>query len=325
MATKAQKIRLSIFLILSGTVFLIFFFILVGGNFLKRTDPYHIIYHDVSITGLESGASVKLNGVPVGRVIGLFAKSAAEVQVDIEVKHGTPIASDTQAVLNYIGVTGLKYVELTGGTPAAPLLPPDGNINAGQSLMDVVSGQANVIIGKLEMALNNLNTITGPQTNQNLQNVLTSFAGAAAQLDTLFMFNRFDLTYAITQADTVMVQLSAATARLNDAISTANNIMKSGDIQATAKNLRTITDTVQARLDSMKLVELSNQLQSVLVNSNSMVTHYDILAVRGRDDILRALRSMEEAVDNLREITNIIRENPSVLIRGKSSVQDRPE
>ena len=325
MATKSQKIRLSIFLILSGAVFLIFFFILVGGQFLKRTDAYHIIYHDISITGLESGASVKLNGVPVGRVNGLFAKSAAEVQVDIEVAHGTPIASDTQAVLNYIGVTGLKYVELTGGTAAAPVLPPGGNINAGQSLLDIVSGQANVIIGKLEMALNNLNAITGPQTNQNLQNVLSSFAGVAAQLDTLFMFNRINLTYAITHADTVMMQLSAAAVKLDNAVTTANNILKSGDIQATAANLRTITNTVQAELDSMKLVELSNELRNVLINTNSMATHYDILAVRGRDDILRALRNMEEALDNFREITNIIRENPSVLIRGRTTSQDRPE
>ncbi len=325
MATRAQKIRLSIFLILSGTVLFVFFFILVGGQFFKRTDAYHIIYHDISITGLESGSSVKLNGVSIGRVTSLFAKSAAEVQVDIEVDHGTPIASDTQAVLNYIGVTGLKYVELSGGTAEAPLLPPGGTINAGQSLLDLVSGQANVIIGKLEIALNNLNAITGPQTNQNVQNMLASFAGIAAQLDTLFMFNRINLTSAITHADTVMMQLSAAAAKLDNAVTTANNILKSGDIQTTVTNLRTITDTVQARLDSMKLVELSDELRNVLVNTNSMVTHYDILAVRGRDDILRALRNMEEALDNFREITNIIRENPSVLIRGKASSQDRPE
>jgi hypothetical protein len=75
----------------------------------------------------------------------------------------------------------------------------------------------------------------------------------------------------------------------------------------------------------MKLVELSSDIRNFITNTNSMVNHYDILAVRGRDDILRALRNMEEALDNFREITNIIRENPSVLIRGKASSQDRPE
>jgi phospholipid/cholesterol/gamma-HCH transport system substrate-binding protein len=325
MATRAQKIRLSVFLILSCAVFLVFFLVLIGGRYFNKTDEYHIIYHDVSITGLESGALVKLNGVPVGRVRGLSAKSAAEVQVDIEVKRGTPIAVDTQAVLNFIGVTGLKYVELSGGTAKAPKLPPGSNITAGQSLLDVVSGQANVIIAKLEMSLNNLNALTGPETNQNIQNMLTSFASVAAQLDTLFSFNRINLTYAVTHADTVMMKLADVTKKLDNSVTIVNNILKSDDIQTTVTNLRTITTTVQSNLDSLKLVELSGNLREVLTNTNSMVTHYDILAVRGRDDILRALRNIEEALDNMREITNIIRENPSVLIRGRAASQDRPD
>ncbi|MFA6473200.1 MAG: hypothetical protein WCU00_14310, partial [Candidatus Latescibacterota bacterium] len=190
---------------------------------------------------------------------------------------------------------------------------------------DIVSGQANVIIGKMEMTLNNLNAMTGPQTTQRLQDGLASFAGVAAQLDTLFMFNRLNLTSAVIHADSVMVMLAAAVVKLDNAIATANKLLNSDDIKATSANLRTITNTVQASLDSMKLVELSNDIRNFITNTNSMVNHYDILAVRGRDDILRALRNMEEALDNFREITNIIRENPSVLIRGKASSQDRPE
>ena len=72
MATKAQKVRLSIFLILSSTVLLVFFLVLVGKRILKRMDPYYIVYEGISVTGLEPGAAVKYHGVQVGRVADLL-------------------------------------------------------------------------------------------------------------------------------------------------------------------------------------------------------------------------------------------------------------
>ena len=82
---------------------------------------------------------------------------------------------------------------------------------------------------------------------------------------------------------------------------------------------------MRADLDSMQLAELSRDVRTLLQNANQTITHYDLLVLRGRDDILRALRNMEEAVDNLREATDIIRENPSVLIRGRQTTEDRFE
>ena len=82
MATKAQKVRLSIFLILSTSILLIFFLVLVGSRILKRMDPYNIVYEGISVTGLEPGAAVKYHGVQVGRVTDLSLRDAASIRVD---------------------------------------------------------------------------------------------------------------------------------------------------------------------------------------------------------------------------------------------------
>jgi len=317
MATHSQKVRLAVFLISSAVVFLAFFIILVGGKYLKQKDVYYIVYRDVSITGLEPGAAVKLNGVPVGRVTGLSVKTAATVKVTLEITHKTPIKTDTKAILNFIGVTGLKYVELIGGTDAAPALPPGGTIKAGQSLIDALSGQANAIVAKLELAINNINAMTGPENNRALNNALVSIGGVSAQLDTLFQFVRPDLVHALTIMDSVMIQVYSTTRKADTAVSNLNGLLRSDDLKSTLSNTRKITDTVRTQLDSIKIVELTRNIDTLVRNTNTTVTHYDLLVVRGRDDILKALRSLEEALENLREATDIIRENPSVLIRGR--------
>ena len=56
MATRAQKIRLSLFLIATGSLLLVFFIVLVGSRLLKRMNTYHIVYANISVNGLEPGA-----------------------------------------------------------------------------------------------------------------------------------------------------------------------------------------------------------------------------------------------------------------------------
>ena len=139
MATKAQKVRLSIFLIISSSVLLLFFIVLAGNRLLKHMDIYYIIYEDISVTGLEPGAAVKFRGVQVGRVSGLAVQDAASVRIEIEVERDTPIKKDTVAILTLVGITGLKFIELTGGSVGSEPLPVGSNITAGQSLFENIS------------------------------------------------------------------------------------------------------------------------------------------------------------------------------------------
>ncbi|HEX2999054.1 MAG TPA: MlaD family protein, partial [Armatimonadota bacterium] len=273
MATKAQKVRLSVFLIVSAAVFLAFFFVLVGGKIFKRMDTYYIVYRDVTITGLEAGAQVKFNGVPVGRVTGLSVETAEAVRVTIEVNPGTPIKTDTKAVLNFIGVTGLKYVELTGGSDRASRLPPGGTILAGQSIIDILSGSASTIAERLNIAINNISQMTGPENVQALNHALTSFAGVAAQLDTLFKFTRPDLMYAIATLDSTMTEFHATSRKADNRVTAMDNIMRSGDLQATLSNTRHISDTMRTQMDSLNIPQLTGDLHTLVQNANSTVTH----------------------------------------------------
>lgn len=323
MATKAQKVRLSIFLIISSSVLLLFFIILVGNRLLKRMDTYYVVYENISVTGLELGAAVKFHGVQVGRVAALAVKDATSVIVEIDVERGTPVKKDTEAALTMVGITGLKYVELSGGSLASEDLPVGDTIIAGQSLLEDISGRTEVILAKFEQLLNNINQMLGPEAAESINKTIFSIASLSSELDTLFRDNRSALTSSISDLQYVMNDLSSTTKQVNSSMTAINTFIQSQKIQDSIANINHITGTLRVGLDSLRLAETSEEFRELVSNANRMVINYDMIVARARDDILKSLRNLEETIDNLREATDVIRENPSVLLRGRRTVGDR--
>ncbi|MFC1539054.1 MlaD family protein [Candidatus Latescibacterota bacterium] len=323
MATKSQKIRLSIFLIASTSILLLFFILLVGNRLLKRMDTYYVIYEDISVTGLEPGAAVKLQGVQVGRVSSLTVIDAASIMVEIEIERGTPIKENTEAILTLVGITGLKFIELQGGTSDAEQLEVGDTIIAGQSLFENITGQAEIILSKLEQVLNNLNKITGPETAESFNLAIHSIASLSSELDTLFTDNRTSMTNTLNNIETVMENLSSTSVKLDSTMTAINTAIQSGELKNTVSNIEHISQSISTQLDSLKLAETSEELRTLLKSTDKMIVNYDALATRARDDILKSLRNLDETLNNLREAADVIRENPSVLLRGRRTTGDR--
>ena len=325
MATKAQKVRLSFFLIISSTILLTFFIILVGNRLLKRMDWYYIEYMDISVTGLEPGAAVKYHGVQVGRVNALSVKDAATIQIEIEVERDTPIKEDTEAILTLVGITGLKFVELIGGSPDSESLEVGGTIVAGESVFETISGRAEIMIAKLEQVLNNLNTMLSPETTESLQSTIRSIHVMTEEVNGVLKDNRSNLASSMANLDTLLTRLAATAEHVNETAETVNTLVSSEDISLAVTNFSAISGRMRTQLDSLRLAETIEEFRTFLNNSNDMVLHTDLIVLRARDDILRSMSNLEEALDNLREATDAIRDNPSVLLRGRQTTGDRIE
>jgi phospholipid/cholesterol/gamma-HCH transport system substrate-binding protein len=93
---------------------------------LKDDSVYYYIYFKGAVTGLQNGSQVLLRGVPVGTVtdIAIDEKDVEVIQVTVGLKPGTPVKTDTVAQLQMQGITGLSFVQLSGGTTSAPPLEP---------------------------------------------------------------------------------------------------------------------------------------------------------------------------------------------------------
>ena len=89
-----------------------------------RDDVLYRIHFPDSVSGLTIGDPVKFRGVDVGTVKTMIIdpENARLVQVEVRLRKETPIKTDTRASLALKGITGIVFIELNGGDPAAKTL-----------------------------------------------------------------------------------------------------------------------------------------------------------------------------------------------------------
>src|SRR5512140_216362 len=85
----------------------------------SRDDVLYRIHFSESVSGLSIGDLVKYHGVDVGSVqaMALDSTDPRQVQVDVSLRKDAPVKTDTKATLKLKGITGVVYIELTGGNP----------------------------------------------------------------------------------------------------------------------------------------------------------------------------------------------------------------
>ena len=94
----------------------------------REFDRYHV-FIDGSVAGLTTAGEVLYNGISVGSVreIIIDPGDPRRVRVTVEVASTTPVREDTVASLELQGITGVSYINLSGGKPeSAPLLAREG-------------------------------------------------------------------------------------------------------------------------------------------------------------------------------------------------------
>jgi len=218
--TKATKLRVGLFALVTGALVAIVLVVFGGIRFWERHDRYRVVF-DGTVMGLESGAVVYLNGVKVGTVtdIGIAPDDVSKVAVTIAVRHGTPVKRDTQAMLQFAGITGLKVIDLRNGSPAAPPLAPGETIAAGESIVDKLAAQAetladrsNELLAHANEALANIVKLTDPKAFDGVLDEVRvaahSFGEAGAAMRGMIDDNRVAMRRSIDSANHAIAEVS---------------------------------------------------------------------------------------------------------------------
>ena len=101
------------------------------GSTGRHDDLVYRIHFNDSVSGLAVGDPVKFRGVDVGSVksMRIDPDNSRLVLVEVRLRKETPVKTDTRATLVMKGITGVVFIELNGGDPAAQTLlavtPPD--------------------------------------------------------------------------------------------------------------------------------------------------------------------------------------------------------
>jgi phospholipid/cholesterol/gamma-HCH transport system substrate-binding protein len=149
-----------------------------GKSYRQVYDTYQV-YMTESVSGLNLNSPVRYRGVEVGRVekITLAPGNVEEVQLTLSIERGTPVKVDTVAVLQVQGLTGLAFIELTGGSRDAPELKagPDEEypvIKAGPSLLVRLDKAVTALLTNLNQTSENINALINKDNRQAIQETL---------------------------------------------------------------------------------------------------------------------------------------------------------
>ena len=314
MVTRAQKIRLGIFLSVSTIILLTTIIIVTGSKLLDNKTTYYIRYYDFSLAGLEVGSPVKYRGIRVGRIENIFIdpEDITAVIVEVTVNPEVPIKEDTEATIVYISLAaGLKMVELQGGTNDSKMLSPNSYINAGQTFVDELTDKAELMTQKVEMILNNLAKLTEVSRQQQLFRLVENTSNTLESFKTLLDTNQINIYHSINNITRFTKNLDTLVVSSNFIMNDIRKITNSPNLIKTVNNIEKITTD----LKEAHLGDVISQLSMAIEQTNKTFTHLDLTILKSRHDILSSTELLRESLEYFNEFTRIISENPSLLLR----------
>jgi len=186
METKVNYPLVGAFVLLLGAVLILGVLWLASGGAWQKKYELYLAIEDESVAGLNLNAPVKYNGVDVGKVeaIALDAANPQRVNLLFAIEQGTPIKQDTVAILKTQGLTGIAYVELSGGAQDSPALitvAPNQYpvIRTKPSLSARLENVLTNVLAKLDSTSNNINALLSDENRSAFKSALADIASVA--------------------------------------------------------------------------------------------------------------------------------------------------
>jgi phospholipid/cholesterol/gamma-HCH transport system substrate-binding protein len=265
----------------------------------RNYDRYEI-YFSGSVSGLERGAAVRYLGVGVGRVadMRIDPRDPGRVEVIAAIDATTPVSPDTVAELQLQGVTGLLYIDLfedrkhTRLTTAVPSLKYPV-IRSAPSRFDVflaslpeLVAEAGNVVQRADLLLSNKN--------------LNAVADVVGNVDAASR----RLPQTVANLNSLISELRGASAQLSASARSAHEVIDAArpDVQSAAQRLRAVAD---------HLADASDQLDRMVTENRQDVRGF---VRNGLPEIERFVREGRATAQDIRALSNSLRENPAQLL-----------
>ncbi len=281
METKVNYALVGAFVLVLGTALIAGALWLASGGTLQKKYDRYLAIMDESVAGLNLNAPVKYNGVDVGKVrdIRLDPVNPERVRLMLATERGTPVREDTIAVLKTQGLTGIAYVELSGGArDSPPLVATAGNeypeIRTKASLSARLENILTSVLTKLDSTSNNINAILSDENRAAFKSALADIAAVAHT----FAARKDTINAGITSAARTFENASRVTARAGPVIDrigrSADAIEKMGnEVSRTSTSAGKVVDSAGAdiaRFTAETLPELERLLGELSTLTNSL-------------------------------------------------------
>jgi phospholipid/cholesterol/gamma-HCH transport system substrate-binding protein len=249
---------------------------------------YDIVFTE-AVTGLSVGGLVQYNGIKVGEVrrLTLAPEDPRKVIARVRLDAAVPVKKDTRAKLGLQGVTGLAFIQLSGGAPSSPpLLPTKAHpvpvIPSEESALSKLLASGSDIVLSANDVLLRMNQILSDENIARISGTLQhvdDLSGALAD-------QRSEVALAISQLADATGQLKKTLATLDSMATTTNKLVQ--------QDARALLESAQATLESVNhLVEDNRAAISSFSNQGLRQIGPAVL------DLRETLRSIKQLSDKL--------------------------
>ena len=277
MDTKINFFKIGLFVIAFVMALLILVFWLGKYGFEKKKFDEYSIYFKESVAGLNIGSSIKYKGFDVGSVseIKLNPLNSEEIQVDISIKKGTPIKEDNYASLGNLGITGLKYIELKGGSNNSKLLEVNENglriIHSETSTLTNLVDSTTDITNELTIVLSQIKKLLN---DENIKNISTTIVKTQNSMANIEQFSLY-LVNNEKKLDELLANISLLTKNGNksfESIDKSANTFKALSTELLAEVKKGNFDVRDLSKESFdKLNKVLNNLDGTLLQTQNLI------------------------------------------------------
>ena len=304
METKANYVLIGAFTIATAAFLLLFGLWAAKFSSDRGWQAYLVVFTE-PVTGLTEGSSVQYNGIAVGTVetLHLDAKDPRRVIARLKVEANVPVKVDTRAKMSITGLTGVPFIQLTGGSPGAPALAARNDdvlpvIRTEPSALQNIADTANRLVARLDQVLSEENVARISNSLASIEKMTGAIGGQEEDLRLL------------------VVNAREASEQLKVTLDTTNGAIERLDREL-VRELPAIVD---------KLDRTLTQLESASTNVNAMVAENRAplasFTQGGLQQVGPTLTELRTLIRDLRRVASRLDDNPAGYVLGRQQPKE---
>jgi len=304
METKANYVLIGAFTIIIASALLLFGLWAAKYSSEQSWQEYRVVFRE-AVTGLTVGSPVQYNGIAVGSItkLSLEPEDPRQVNAIVRLDANTPVKTDTRAKLAITSLTGPSIIQLSGGSPSAPLLTEVSPreipvIQTAPSALQNIADTASRIVERLDQALSDENVASLTATLENLE----TLSGTLASED--------------KGVEALLVSARDAAQNLDRTLDTANGTLERLD-QNLVKQLPPLLDKLESTLTNLE--QASGSANSILGENRAAINSF---ANEGLGQLGPTLSELRNLIRDLRQVSDRLEGNPARYLLGRDAPKE---
>jgi phospholipid/cholesterol/gamma-HCH transport system substrate-binding protein len=306
--TKEQKIRLGVFLMVASVLLVVILAVLIIPKLREEGEIYYTNFENTSVNGLYVGSPVKFQGVEVGKVseIKVNPYDLNLILIQMKIRQEFPVNKDMDATLMYAGITGQRFIHLSGGTKESEPLPPRGEIPTRRGLGE----KAEDIVANIDNTLQSINELLNPENQRRITQFLENTEKSSEIISDVLEKRKESVENAIGNIEGASQNFGEITANLYNVLQNLTVITNRIET-STEETFANISD----RFSGEEMGQLIKNLEVFVGTVTDSVQKIQNLIIQQQAEMSQTFVDLRAVIANLSTLSRDLVEDPTMLIR----------